>query len=117
MTINAVAIVKRTDGSALIWPQATTDNRRSRVMARFDRYEFGEIDWDTLLILNVKGKPMLIKVDEYPLWDDRSFMKELRCVNHAEARYLTKNPYDRSIFVIGPIECDCPLSDMRVFVN
>jgi hypothetical protein len=115
--INAVAIVKRTDGSTLVWPQATVDNRESRVIARFNRFDFGDIDWDTLVILRTEGKPVLIKVAEYPLWDDRSFMKELRCVNHPKARYLTKNPYDRSIFVDGNFECDCPLSDMRVYVD
>ena len=55
-------------------------------------------------------------------WDDRSFHKVLTCVNHPEARWLTKNPWDRSIFVRkgangGDIEtdpeCDCPFSDLR----
>lgn len=66
-------------------------------------------------------------------WQDFSTMKELTCVNHPTAEYLTKNPWQRSLHFIHPcveamsephpdwplhgLECPCPFSDFRVVIN
>lgn len=56
-------------------------------------------------------------------WEDRSYHKNLTCVNHPRARWSTKNPWDRSIFMHKGMnggdamydeECKCPFSDLRV---
>lgn len=49
-------------------------------------------------------------------------MRYLTCVNHQDARYLTKNPWQRSIHIIEPPaghfpECPCPFSDLRVILE
>jgi ethanolamine utilization microcompartment shell protein EutL len=67
----------------------------------------------------------LIKLDDWEWGDDYSYMRTLTCVNHPTARYLTKNPFFRSIGIIAaPVdegiertatgECVCPFSDLRV---
>ena len=49
--VNAVAFWTCTDDlSTVIWPMATVDNRRSRVLARIDRIGH-DIDTDTLTII------------------------------------------------------------------
>ena len=59
-------------------------------------------------------------------WDDLSFHKILTCVNHPRSRFITKNPWSRSVFMIrgvagGPEmideECDCPFDDMRYIID
>lgn len=51
-------------------------------------------------------------------------LKEITCVNHPTARYLSKNPMTRSLhFVRAPEgfgytrECPCPYGDLRVKVE
>lgn len=40
---------------------------------------------------------------------------QLRCANHTDNFFRTKNPYSRSIFVDHPGgDCACPLSDLVV---
>lgn len=67
----------------------------------------------------------LIKIEDWEWGNDYSYMRTLTCVNHPTARYLTKNPFYRSIGVIAlPIdddiertatgECICPFEDLRV---
>lgn len=66
----------------------------------------------------------LIPIGEYEWTEDYSFLRPLTCVNHTDARYLTKNPWHRGIHVIklpeGDFprsetgECQCPLSDLAV---
>lgn len=66
----------------------------------------------------------LTPVKEYPWTDDYSEMHELTCKNHPTAKYLTKNPFARSLHVVnlpkGEIErsvsgeCICPFSDLVV---
>jgi hypothetical protein len=63
-------------------------------------------------------------------WSDMSTMKELTCVHHPTAQYLTKNPWQRGLHFIEPcveapvegwpfggFECPCPFSDLRVVVG
>lgn len=60
-------------------------------------------------------------------WGDRSYLKALTCVNHPDYRWLTKNPWDRTLFfsgIVNPLdgrtvwgrECPCAFSDLRVMV-
>lgn len=48
-------------------------------------------------------------------------MYTLTCVKHPVAKYLTKNPYQRSIHVIKfglhNKECDCPFNDLMVVTD
>jgi hypothetical protein len=69
----------------------------------------------------------LVPIKDYEWTDDYSFHRTLTCVNHTDARYLTKNPFWRSIHVVkfpeGDIprsetgECQCPMSDLAVVVK
>jgi hypothetical protein len=64
---------------------------------------------------------------EFEWTDDYSFMRSMTCINHPTARYLTKNPFWRSIHVVrlpeGAIqrsftgECICPITDLAVIVE
>lgn len=66
----------------------------------------------------------LTPVHEYVWTDDLSFMRTLTCRNHTTARYLTKNPFIRSLHLVripdGDIErsytgeCKCAFSDLVV---
>jgi hypothetical protein len=67
----------------------------------------------------------LIKLGDWEWGDDYSYLRTLTCVNHPTARYLTKNPFFRSIGIItlptdegiertATGECLCPFSDLRV---
>jgi hypothetical protein len=56
-------------------------------------------------------------------WEDRSYHKILACVNHPRTRYSTKNPFDRSVFMLKGVnggdgffdeDCACSFKDMRV---
>lgn len=68
-------------------------------------------------------RPMtLIPVLEYVWTDDMSFMRELTCIHHPTARYLTKNPFSRTLHVVNypngmTGECTCPLRDLAVIVR
>lgn len=67
-------------------------------------------------------KTKAIPVREYEWTDDYSYMRELTCKNHPTARYLTKNPWSRSLHFIKPPdgyigECECPFSDLVVIVK
>lgn len=66
----------------------------------------------------------LVRFRDYPWGDDLSTMKEVTCVNHPTARYLTKNPAMRGLhFIEAPEgfgwgqECPCPWDDLRVRVE
>lgn len=69
----------------------------------------------------------LVPIKEFEWTEDYSFMRELTCKNHQTARYLTKNPWNRSVHIAkfpeGDIErsrngdCTCPFSDMVVIVK
>lgn len=77
------------------------------------------------------GQPVfrweMVALKDAPVdWEDRSFHKTLTCVNHPRARWSTKNPWDRSIFVdkgqnggepMFDTECSCPFSDLRMVVT
>jgi hypothetical protein len=58
--------------------------------------------------------------DESIDWADMSTLKEMTCVNHPTARYLTKNPWQRGLHFVTPAtgfgfsECPCPFGDLRV---
>ena len=61
----------------------------------------------------------LRELKDVPDWDDLSTMKTLTCRNHTGARYVTKNPWTRSLhFVkgdptVGPTtECSCDFDDL-----
>lgn len=66
----------------------------------------------------------LVPVSEYTWTDDYSFLRTLTCKNHPTARYLTKNPWFRSVHLVkrpeGNIprtetgECTCPFDDLMV---
>jgi hypothetical protein len=68
----------------------------------------------------------LVPVREYEWTDDYSYLRTLTCKNHPTAKYLTKNPFYRSISVVrlpdGDIErsntgeCTCPFDDLVVVV-
>lgn len=68
------------------------------------------------------ARSALIPLGQVPdgTWDDLSTLKELTCVNHPTARYLTKNPWTRSLHFVQAAEgfdfteCPCPFSDLRV---
>ena len=49
-TVHAVAIWSDVSDSVHLWPQAIADNRRSRVLARINRYGI-PCDADTLIIV------------------------------------------------------------------
>lgn len=77
---------------------------------------------------NEKEDPVkLVRVGEFEWTDDYSFMRTMTCINHPTARYSTKNPYFRSLFIVklpeGDIErtatgeCTCPISDLVVLVE
>lgn len=57
-------------------------------------------------------------------WSDLSTLKDITCVNHTGAKYLSKNPYIRSLhFIAGDpkvgliTECPCPFGDLRVVIG
>ena len=63
-------------------------------------------------------------------WDDLSWLKRLRCKNHHKVTYLSKNPWIRGLHIttdvehleevyreFGKPECNCPFSDLEVFVE
>jgi hypothetical protein len=61
----------------------------------------------------------LTPIRDYKWTDDYSFHRKLTCKNHPTARYLTKNPYFRSIHLIKlpdgeTKECTCPFDDLMV---
>lgn len=66
----------------------------------------------------------LTPVSEYVWTEDYSFLRSLTCKNHQTARYLTKNPWFRSLHLIKPPEgdiqrsetgeCVCPFNDLMV---
>jgi hypothetical protein len=43
-------------------------------------------------------------------WSDLSTHKTLTCVDHTDARFTSKNPLTRSLFVIESADCDCDLN-------
>ena len=62
----------------------------------------------------------LVPLYEYEWTDDYSYQRTLTCVNHPDAVFGTKNPFDRSIHVRKESEsgeCNCPFSDLRVVVS
>ncbi len=47
--------------------------------------------------------------------DTRPAMAYLTCKNHPEMRFLTKNPFQRTLHFLGPYpECDCKFEDLLV---
>lgn len=70
------------------------------------------------------GGMTLVPLNEFEWTDDYSYHRILTCRNHPTARYSTKNPFSRSLFVQqipdGEIErtptgeCTCPLGDLVV---
>jgi hypothetical protein len=74
-------------------------------------------------------KKLLELTDTSVDWEDYSEMKQLTCAKHQDARYLTKNPWNRTLHLIDPPkglkpeeysntgECKCPFSDLRVVVE
>jgi hypothetical protein len=55
-------------------------------------------------------------------WSNFGTMKYMTCRNHTGARYLTKNPWQRSLHFITPDpsqtwECPCPFSDLVVIAE
>lgn len=67
-------------------------------------------------------------IGEFEWTNDYSYLRTLTCKNHPTARYLTKNPFFRSIGIIAlPIdegiertptgECTCPFKDLVVIVE
>jgi hypothetical protein len=80
--------------------------------------------------MNETEELTLVPVGQVADWDDMSKMEYLTCVNHQDARYLTKNPWQRGLHFTTmsqqwleereegqPIECPCPFSDLRVIVG
>lgn len=69
----------------------------------------------------------LVPIKDYVWTEDYSFHRTLTCKNHPTARYLTKNPWDRSIHIIqrpeGDIlrdsegDCTCAFEDLVVVVK
>lgn len=69
----------------------------------------------------------LVPLGEFEWTDDYSFHRILTCKNHTDARYSTKNPFVRSLFVQklpdGEIErtatgeCTCPVTDLVVIAE
>lgn len=69
----------------------------------------------------------LVPIREFEWTNDYSYHRNMTCINHPTARYSTKNPYFRSIFVHklpeGDIErsdtgeCTCHISDLAVIVE
>jgi len=47
------------------------------------------------------------------IWDDLSYQKEMRCKNHPDNLFYSKNPWIRSIFV-RTTDCNCPIADLEV---
>lgn len=69
-----------------------------------------------------------IPVGEYPWGDDYSWLRSMTCDNHRDARYLTKNPWDRGLHLIAVPkgdsiertdtgECKCPFAKLVVVVG
>ena len=59
-------------------------------------------------------------------WNDLSTSKELTCINHQGMKYLTKNPWTRTLHIVemdpavagsGHLECACPFSDLRIVIR
>lgn len=44
---------------------------------------------------------------------DVSTHKEMVCKNHPEAKFSSKNPWQRSLFILT-VDCPCPISDLMV---
>ena len=61
-----------------------------------------------------------IPVTEFIFPDPGPEMFELQCKNHPHSRYLTKNPFSRSLHYTPEPEdffkeeCSCPFSDLQV---
>jgi hypothetical protein len=75
-----------------------------------------------------KSQVTLLGPGEFAWTSDYSFMRTMTCKNHPTARYSTKNPFDRSIFLRrlpdeGDFEkshtgeCKCPISDLVVVLS
>lgn len=70
----------------------------------------------------------LVPIREHKWSQDYTYLRNVTCKNHPSARYLTKNPYDRTLHLITyPTgltpderdtngECKCPFSDLVVIV-
>lgn len=71
---------------------------------------------------SVQESPEMVPVREFVWTDDYSYMRWLTCRNHPTARYLTKNPFWRSLLVLRfdetlNAECPCPFDDLMVIVE
>jgi hypothetical protein len=68
----------------------------------------------------------MVPVGKFTWTTDFTYHRTLTCKNHPTARYSTKNPFERSLFLRklpeGDIErsatgeCLCPFSDLMVIV-
>ena len=59
-----------------------------------------------------------IHVYEHKWSDDYSYLRYLTCSRHPSNEYRTKNPWDRSVHIMGAgTDCDCPLGDLVVWVK
>lgn len=75
------------------------------------------------IVIRDKNMSNLVPVEEFK-WGEVGKLRSLTCINHQEARYLTKNPWLRGLhFVKGhnPMapwtECSCPFSDLVVIIK
>lgn len=61
----------------------------------------------------------VIPVQEFTFPEPSSEMFYLQCKNHPEMEYSTKNPYLRSLHMIGNVwpECPCPFTDLVVLTE
>jgi len=54
----------------------------------------------------------MIPLDEADVdWEDRSYHKILVCKNHPRTRYSSKNPFDRSVFMLAGVSGAEPFFD------
>lgn len=58
----------------------------------------------------------VVPVHEFEWTDDFSYHRVMACRNHPENRFSSKNPWQRSIFVVTG-DCPCPISDFLVLVK
>lgn len=74
------------------------------------------------------GKITFVPIREYEWTNDYSFMRSVTCMNHPSARYLTKNPWTRTLHIVqlpdgkdiprtASGECTCPFSDLAVIIH
>lgn len=55
----------------------------------------------------------LVPINDFNWTDDYTYHRLMICDKH-NVQFSTKNPYDRSIFIVKGVDCKCPLNSLMV---